>query len=67
MTEAEVFAFSVDASAPRPAPATQRGAATARMLQVEAGMEVKLASFMQWAGPVMLAALGMAPGAGATL
>jgi len=64
MTEAEVFAFSVDASsAPRAsaAPAMQRGSATARVLSGEAGLEVKLASFMQWAGPVMLAALGMAP------
>ena len=38
-----------------------RSAAVVRITQMEAGMETKLAAFVQWAGPMVLAALGIAP------
>lgn len=65
----QVYAFSVDASSRGTAggPTARSGAATGhasvRMLNMEAGTEVKLATFMAWAGPQMLAALGMSPAA----
>lgn len=32
-----------------------------RMTQLEAGIETKLSAFLQWAGPMMLTAIGLAP------
>ncbi|GAX75539.1 hypothetical protein CEUSTIGMA_g2982.t1 [Chlamydomonas eustigma] len=69
MTESEVDQSSVTVSAKGSAaaaaaaalPAPGRSAASMRITNMEAGMELKLASFMRWAGPLVLAALGIAP------
>jgi hypothetical protein len=71
MTEMEVDQNSVTVSENRVAAATTasasplpppgRSTAAMRITNMEAGMELKLASFMQWAGPMVLAALGIAP------
>jgi hypothetical protein len=71
MSEAEVSAVSVDIGGGSSAatragtgaqPVAPAGSAAARMLNMEPGLELRLAAFMCWAGPTMLAALGMAPG-----
>ncbi len=36
-------------------------AATARLTQLEPGIELKMNAFVMWAGPMVLAALGVAP------
>jgi len=71
MTDVEVDASSVAAGVYRgaaspatPAAGSRRSAATVRITQMEAGMELKLAAFVQWAGPMVLAALGIAPSEG---
>ncbi|KAL6760326.1 hypothetical protein V8C86DRAFT_1130830 [Haematococcus lacustris] len=68
MSEAEVFAFSMEVGASGGAEARSRvqasstmGAATSRVMNMSPGMELKLAQFIRWAGPLMLACLGMAP------
>ena len=72
MTEGEVAASSVAASGARASAASAAAPATAadapkpsvmatHITAMEPGMELKLNAFMQWAGPIMLAALGEAP------
>ena len=70
MTDVEVTAGSITAgvyqeaassSSSYSAAAAGRSAATVRITQMEAGMELKLAAFVQWAGPMVLAALGISP------
>ena len=69
MTDSEVQASSVATPAPgskaqAPPPEVVRAtAAMTRITQMEPGMELKLNAFMQWAGPIVLAALGIAPSA----
>ena len=71
MTDTEVDASSVTAgvyqgavSSAASTAGSRRSAATVRITQMEAGMELKLAAFVQWAGPMVLAALGVAPSKG---
>ena len=72
MTDVEVTAASITASvyqeattssstSSSSAAAAGRSAAAMRITQMEAGMELKLDAFVQWAGPMVLAALGISP------
>ena len=71
MTDVEVTAGSITAGVYQEATASSstssssaaagRSAAAMRITQMEAGMELKLAAFVQWAGPMVLAALGISP------
>jgi hypothetical protein len=65
MTDVEVMASSVvvpGGGGPKVNTNTRKnGSSGMSRIALEPGIELKMNAFMQWAGPMVLAALGMAP------